>query len=273
MNKNVAYVGLVAGVISVVYLLSIEEVSLFGVACRVIGTQKVSGAFGPISEPVCLSNGVYFTGMAIGILLVLFAAAFILKDILFPTAVVTGASSRLQSRTSFQSAEARPAIDPVVRNPAPAVVSSRDNPAWKTLKEFDADIQGAIAQLSDFGPQAEERLASAYLSVSDKGLLPSIVSKIAAEEEQGAIAREEEKARCAVAMSERERELLAERERRAQYTIHLIKEAGMVYDGRKVISAEMYYGAAAADQGWAKILYEDGRTELRAGSSWMLMKA
>lgn len=47
----------------------------------------------------------------------------------------------------------------------------------------------------------------------------------------------------------------------------------MVYGGRKVVSAEMYYGATPADQGWARIVYEDGQTELRAGSSWMLMNA
>lgn len=155
----------------------------------------------------------------------------------------------------------------------PVIVTSRDNPAWKTLKEFDADIQEAVAKLVGFGPQAEERLASAYLSVNDKGLLPSIVAKISADEEKNAVAHEEEKARRAVAMSQRDKELLADRERKAEHTIGLIKEAGMVYDGRKVVSADMYYGATAADQGWVKIVYEDGRTELRAGSSWTLMKS
>lgn len=190
------------------------------------------------------------------------------------TAVKTGISvSRIvrDMNQPSQSMEAGPAVASAADNPARAVVSPLDNPAWKTLKEFDADIQQALAKLSGFGPKAEERLASAYLFVNDKGLLPSIVAKINADEEQNAIAREEEKARRAAEMSARERELLADRERKSEYTISRIKEVGMMHRGKKVVSAEMYYGETAADQGWAKIVYEDGKVELWAGSSWMEM--
>ena len=60
----------------------------------------------------------------------------------------------------------------------PTATSTLDNPAWKTLKEFDADVKAAVAQLSGLGRPAEERLASAYLAVNDKSLLPAMVTTI-----------------------------------------------------------------------------------------------
>lgn len=176
MNKSVAYVALAVGVISIVYLLSIEEVRLFGVACRVIGEQTVRGPFGPMSEPVCLDNGIYFTGMAIGIFLVLFAAAFILKDILFPAAFVAGTPSILQS----QSANSPKSLASP-RQPASApraIASPLANPAWKTLKEVDPDIQEAVAKVIIYGRKYEEELAERYLALGDKTYLNSIVERV-----------------------------------------------------------------------------------------------
>jgi hypothetical protein len=191
----------------------------------------------------------------------------------FPIAILILAFKDDEKVAPEHVPEYRPSLS--AKTPAeigPVLATAVSDTAWKTLKEFDADVQDAAAKVERFGPQAEERLASAYMSVKDKGLLPSIVAKIVADEEKEAIAREEEKARRAIAMSERDKEILADRESRAERTIGYIKEMGMVYDGQKVVSAEMYYGATVADQGWAKIVYESGKEELRAGSSWTLVK-
>jgi hypothetical protein len=192
---------------------------------------------------------------------------------MLPLAILILAFLSSETSAARKAVSSRPVPQPVLAADRPAPVAARENPAWKTLVEFDADIQEAVAKLLAFGQHAEERLAAAYLSVNDKGLLPSIVTKIVADEEQRAITLADAKAKRAEAMSEREKELLAERERKAEHTIHHIREMGMVYGGRRVLSAEMYYGATVADQGWAKIAYEDGRVELRAGSAWMLMTA
>lgn len=150
-----------------------------------------------------------------------------------------------------------------------ATVSSSSTAAWKTLKEFDADIREALGHLQPFGSQAEERLATAYLSINDKSLLPSIVSKIVSDEEQAIARREEQKAHSLAAASERDRELIAQRESRARETIRLIRDQGMTYEGRKVASVDMHSTDNPSEQGWAKIVFEDGRSELRAGSSFL----
>lgn len=253
------FVPAVIGAALLIAALNMSKISFWGVECYYYGR--------PSDPDDCYGPGFFYTLVIVGVVLLAVTGFLLFKAQMEEDRLRQRQS--ISSQRHYSSVAASPSYSADVQSVAPSATS---NPAWKTLKEFDADIRQAVDVLSGFGSQAEERLAVAYLAVNDKGLLPSIVAKIVADEEKDAIAREEEKARRAVAMSGRERELLVDRERRAEYTISRIKEMGMVYGGRKVVSAEMYYGATPADQGWAKIVYEDGETELRAGSSWMLMK-
>lgn len=248
------------GAVLIIAALNMGKITVWGVECYYYGQ--------PRTLDDCYSPGSFYTLVILGVVLLAVTGFLLFKGQMEEDRLRQKQST--SSQRHYSSVAASPSHSADVLPVAPSATS---NPAWKTLKEFDADIRQAVDVLSGFGSQAEERLAVAYLAVNDKGLLPSIVAKIVADEEKDAIAREEEKARRAVAMSERERELLADRERKSEYTISRIKEVGMMHRGRKVVSAEMYYGATAADQGWAKIVYEDGKVELWAGSSWMEMNA
>lgn len=195
MNKSVAYVALAVGVISIVYLLSIEEVRLFGVACRVIGEQTVRGPFGPMNEPVCLDNGVYFTGMSIGIFLVLFAAAFIVKNILFPTAVVEGTSPSIYTSERQYSAPARELpgfgrqaendrrTERVSTQSKVSAAEGYDRQKWATLIEYDEVLRAANAEVGAYGASYSDKLARDFLGLNDKSYLPKIVEKIKADAE------------------------------------------------------------------------------------------
>lgn len=246
------FIPAVIGVILLIAAASMSRQSFLGRECFYYGELTAS--------TFCYNSSV-FTGLVIFgfVLLALSAFLFFKRQM-----------KEEQSRSRYSPVNPAPSRQPEVK---PVAVSMVGTPAWQTLREFDADIRAAVTQLEPFGPKAEERLATAYLAVNDKGLLVSIVATILADEKKGAAAREEKDAQRAAAISAREKELFDEREKRAQDTISRIKELGMVYEGRNVVSAEMYYGERIADQGWAKIVYEDGRVELRAGSSWQRVKS
>lgn len=146
-------------------------------------------------------------------------------------------------------------------------ITAVDTAAWKALREYDADIASAVAAIGVYGRDAEERLATAYLAVSDKNLLPAIISKISQDFEGAAREKIVEEERRRAAMNDRELQMALERERRSKYTIDQIEANGMVYAGRKVKSAALYAGDRQDLQGWAEILYEDGSTEMRSGGS------
>lgn len=252
-----------AGLALGIFLLTLKRISIFGNTCYVIGTSQGNGAWGSVSEPVCLNPVIYFIGLAVAAGLCLVGIYHFVQD-------ANGSSS---SRPSYSSGSlsAAPSSSRTHRHEeavksTPASVAGSQK--WKTLREFDGDIQNAMKQIEKFGLPAEERLATAYLAVSDKQLLSSIVAKIVADEEQQAAKREEVNAKRGKDLSENARQMIADRESRAIKTIEEIKAAGMVYNGKKVVSAELYNGQAVHEQGWAKIEYEDGSAELRAGSSF-----
>ncbi len=56
-----------------------------------------------------------------------------------------------------------------------------DEAKWHALKEFDDDIRAAAHRIAAFGPAMEDKLAKAYLAISDKAYLQSIVNKLEAE--------------------------------------------------------------------------------------------
>lgn len=237
-----------------------------------MGKQTFLGAecyyFGELSYKThCYSPMVFYGLVAAGLAFLAWTGYLLLLKSQTERAPLRHAGYASDASPS-QRVVAQPVQTPAVQ---PVVASVVASPAWKTLREFDADIQAAVARLEPFGVKAEERLATAYLAVSDKGLLPSIVAKIAADEEAKASVREEEKTWHGQELSERQKEMLAEREKNAEQTIRLIKSNGMLYHGRKVESAEMYYGPTLAEKGWAKVIYEDGRVELRAGMSFRLL--
>jgi hypothetical protein len=156
---------------------------------------------------------------------------------------------------------------------------SYDEKKWSALKEFDQDIAQAAEQVAKFGSQAEDRLATAYLAIGDKSLLNAMVGKLVAEEGAAVAERErldaERKQRVTELqqkMSDQQLQLLADRERRARATFEQIQRDGMMLDGKKVVSAEMYISDLAHKQGWLKVVYENGREELRAGNSMELLK-
>lgn len=238
------------GAIMLLSALSMAKQSFLGKDCYYYGELSMN--------TFCYNSSIHHTLVGVGLALLALTGFMFFK-----------AQMKEERRLRNSSASSTsPSYQPVAQ---PVAASILTTPAWTALREFDTDIQAAVAQLKPFDAKAEERLATAYLAVNDKGLLPSIVAKIIADERKAAIVREEEKARRAITMSEREKEQLADRVMRSEHTIDFIKESNMVYDGRKVISAEMYYGKTVADQGWAKIVYADGKVELRSGSTWTLL--
>ncbi len=163
-------------------------------------------------------------------------------------------------------------IEQVNRTSPAAEQDSARSSAWKTLKEFDQDIAEAVQKLAPFGQNAEERLAKAYLAVSDKSLLPSMVAKITSDEQS---AKAETESKRAEALSKNSKEVLDKlkaREAAAAATIEAIKSSGMMFNGAKVASVKMYDGDDAHDYGFARIVYKDGRIELRAGSTFIAVR-
>jgi len=163
--------------------------------------------------------------------------------------------------------------------PRETVKKSYDEKKWSALKEFDPDIAQAAAQVAKFGSVAEDRLATAYLAIGDKSLLSAMVGKLVTEEST-ALAEQEQKnaervrkaAELKQTMSGQQLQLLVDREKRARATLEQIQNDGMMLDGKKVVSAEMYVSDLAHKQGWLKVVYENGREELRAGASMELLK-
>jgi len=182
------------------------------------------------------------------------------------------ASNNFHSQNINVHNQGRIQIDSQDPQAATVKVAAYNIAKWKALKEFDVDIQNAAATLSSFGQEAENRLAAAYLAVDDKGLLPAIVAKIAADEKIISEKREAERERTANELSEKDREVLEFRALRAQETISEIRESGMMLNGKKVVSAEIYDTDVRHEQGYAKVVFADGSIELRAGTSWRLLR-
>ena len=76
------YVSAVVGAIVLVYLFSLQKVEVFGVTCRVIGSQKVTAFNIQGQEPTCMTDGAFTIGVAIGLALLVIGGLFIAKDIL-----------------------------------------------------------------------------------------------------------------------------------------------------------------------------------------------
>jgi hypothetical protein len=252
-----------AGLALGIFLLTLKKISFLGSTCYVIGNSHGDGSWGSISQPVCLHPAIYFIGLAV-------AAGFCLVGIYMFAQDANGKSSSRPSYGSGVSSAAPPSTrsyrEELAVKATPTSVT--DSQKWKTLREFDGDIQNAMKKIEKFGLPAEERLATAYLAVSDKQLLDSIVTKIIADEEQQAAKWEEQKTKRHTSLSENAKQMISDRESRAIKTIAEIKAAGMMYNGKNVVSVEMYNGEAVHDQGWAMIQYEDGSKELRAGTSF-----
>jgi hypothetical protein len=179
----------------------------------------------------------------------------------------------VQSVTNSQSKYGNQLDATAVSNALPAASPlSSASQAWKTLKEFDIEIRQAAEALSPFGVDAEERLAKAYLAVSDKALLPSMVAKIADDEEKVKADKTDQRAKALAKNSSDALEKLTLREQAAAQTIQSVKANGMVFNGRRVTSAEMYDGDDAHDFGFARLAYADGGVELRAGATFILVR-
>jgi hypothetical protein len=250
------YIMGISGVILIIVALSMNKVSAWGVECYFFGQRPTFDS--------CLGPGVFFVILTLGTALLI--AAAIATAIEFQKKPeqsdiqLYGNAGQTRTHTAGQhTAASKPTEKPF---------STSDSPAWKALKEFDADIRDAARRIIPFGVQAEERLASAYMALNDKKLLESIMLKITQDEEKRLKDIDEETKKYNASLTDRQRELVLDRRQRAQFTIDRIKEAGMVYGGKQVLSAELFDGERPADQGWAKIVYEDGTAELRAGSSF-----
>lgn len=240
-----------AGCVFLAIAAAMGKVSIFGQECYYFGRIRV--------DSVCLSPGVFYALVIVGACCVAVALFLAVRDY--------GGAERVTQGAYVPFVQSQNVSENNV--PTPAAASSSSTAAWKTLKEFDADIREAVAQLHAYGTRAEERLASAHLSINDKSLLPSIVAKIASDEKQEAVQRQEKEARKLAALSDRDKDVLLRREARARETIDMIRAANMTFEGRKVVSADMHDTDIPSQQGWAKVVYEDGKAELRAGSSFL----
>jgi hypothetical protein len=255
----------IAGLMLLATALSMNKVSAWGVECYFFGSR-------PNLNSSCISPNVFLGFLIIGAVLLI--AAAVLTAIEFSKAPQSSDRWSVSNNPS-PSAIYVPQQPTALQNKADTSAPTASSPAWKTLKEFDEDVRTAAEQIAPLGLQAEERLASAFMAVSDKSLLGAMVSKISEDEERkradieaARIKKEEDIKKRTASLSDRQIELIADREQRARFTIDRIKDAGMVYGGKRVKSAEIFYGEQPADQGWAKIVYEDGTAELRAGASF-----
>lgn len=172
-----------------------------------------------------------------------------------------------QTQQSYTALPDQPPKD----TPVAPSASAADTAAWKALTEFDEEVKRAVQNISGFGRSAEERLATAYLAVKDKNLLPAIVGKIIADESDAGSKRAEQKARAAQQRTTEASSRLERREKLALETIEEIKKAGMTYNGKKVISAALNETNVDAELGWAKIVYVDGSAELRSGTNFQII--
>lgn len=164
----------------------------------------------------------------------------------------------------------------------------RESTAWKTLLEFDPDIQHAVGAIKKYGSPAEERLAKAFLSVKDKSLLPNMTAKISEDFERQELAKAERAKVIASAGSNNSAEpveispdhgyrsdaqarIVKDREKRSIAMMDDIEQNGMIcrYTNKTVSDMSIYFGASRDDHGYAKLVYTDGTAELRSGQFFM----
>jgi hypothetical protein len=172
VNKYVGFATLAIGSILSIYLLSLEKISLFGLECRIVGQRTVQGAFAAMNDPICLNNGVYFTGLSVAGLLVLFGLFFVLKDNfvgseLDPSSAQVGPAQLSKGGNSSST-----------RSQNPTVSVSYDRQKWSVLKEIDPEIAAAASQVAIHGKRYEEDLAERYMTLGDKTYLNSIVEHV-----------------------------------------------------------------------------------------------
>lgn len=169
--------------------LNLGKISVWGVECYYYGK--------PNDLDDCYGPGFFYT------LIILGAALLVVTGVLLFKAQM---EERQFQQRHYSSSDLHYSSGGASPSYSAKEQSAIANPAWKTLKEFDADIKAAVAQLAAFGPQAEKRLADAYLSVNDKSLLPSMVATIVEESKDKA----EQKNKFI-------QELAMEREKRARF--------------------------------------------------------
>ncbi|WP_370677300.1 hypothetical protein [Pleomorphomonas sp. PLEO] len=269
------YLSAIAGAVLLMYMLSLQKVEVFGVTCRIIGSQKATSFGISTQEPTCLNDGAFTMGIALGLALLVIGGLFIAKDILSSgeTSSSAGSSGR-QYNLSSAAADEDTYSSPKV--PAAPVETARfDKKKWQTLKQVDPEIAAASAEICEMSPALDDTLAEKYLVLNDKTYLKALVTSIKTENVARIEAERLAKENALAAMSEKQKALLETRTVRSLAMIEDIKKNGMynIITRKKVASMEMYYGEDTSMHGYVKIINEDGTAELRSGNNFSYIQS
>lgn len=132
----------------------------------------VAGLFASVIPPFIWGIPLFAAGLAMGI-------AGLFGTTVSAAKTVVAVSKEVSRASAAKTIDAQ--ATPVGAYGAAPSTKGYDEAKWHALKEFDDDIRAAAHRLAAFGPAMEDKLAKAYLAISDKAYLQSIVSKLEAE--------------------------------------------------------------------------------------------
>lgn len=134
------------------------------------GILMVAGLFMSFIPPFIWGAPLFIAGLVMG-------AAGLFGTTVSAAKTVVAVSKEVSRASAVRTIDAAPAFDYGAAPPS----KEYDEAKWNALKEFDDDIRAAAHRLAAFGPAMEDKLAKAYLAISDKAYLQSIVNKLEAE--------------------------------------------------------------------------------------------
>lgn len=134
----------------------------------------VAGLFASFIPPFIWGLPLFAAGLAMG-------AAGLFGTTVSAAKTVVAVSKEVSRASTAKTIDAQ--ATPVGAYGSAPSTKEYDEAKWNALKEFDDDIRVAAYRIAAFGPAMEDKLAKAYLAISDKAYLQSIVSKLEAEAE------------------------------------------------------------------------------------------
>lgn len=160
---------------------------------------------------------------------------------------------------------------------APAPVAVRPERAWwDHLKQTDADVRAAAAEVAQLSEDYEDVLADQFLAPGDKkDYLRSLVEALKAQHADLVAQGLAEDEGASPTLPAKRKLALEKRVDRSRAMMEEIAGNGMVcrQTGKKVAQMQLYAGRQIDDHGYAFLRYEDGSSELRSGDYFSLAPA
>jgi hypothetical protein len=251
------YITGIVGLLVLIYLLSLETVTVFGVTCHIIGSEELApgagGLLGSLDQPTCLGNAPYTFGILVGLAL-LVTSAFLMVS---KAPSHSGHDVRFDDpRREFGAV--RPLEEPSTIA-KPVAEPKYDRKKWGVLKEVDEDILSAVRAVEQHGSGLEDELAERYLAISDKAYLQKIVETVISKSQE--ISQKE-------AEEEAARESLMDGKLLYDYEASVRENYGRDPQFHKVVkSVDHYRGSAREFFGGLIITLESGVIILKSKNS------